>query len=314
MAEAESGTRIKYALHHATWDVEAADVAELKRTAQRVPPADYEPHMDGNLFCPGCFTNVVRTPKDKPLFVNGRKACFAHLPSNKHVPCDLRSTKPEGKLYATEELAKQAIAQEDLVVVSGFLKDPPDSRDLQAGTYDQSQVEDVAGPLAEVPIARHRGDTFQLPTRLSTVHSICRRFDINLYRYYFFPGASAAVRLLDALVDVSTVETTVDTPQLYFGEIIHSHNAGRTPKPSNVRMTGLRSHPSVKDFYLKDIDAVQAEKGIGDDSKGRIVLFWGAIKVNGIGLCAERLGWGEYALLPARYNSLLVGPASAGAA
>lgn len=305
MAETDSASRIKHGLYHATWNPRSADVADLKLNARRVPPAEYEPHMDGRLFCPGCFTNIVRTPKDKLLFANGRKACFAHLPSNRHIQCDLRSKKPEGKLFATEELAKQAIADEDLVVVSGFMKAPPDSSDLKGGVYDQTPIEDMAGPLSDVPIARHRGGNFTLPTRLSTVNSICRRFDVNLYRYYFFPGASAAVRLIDAITDVTTVEDTVDSPRLYYGEIVQSFNAGRNPKPSNLRMTELRCHASVKDFYLKDRDGVQSEKGIGDDSVGRIVLFWGVITASGIGLCVERLGWGEYALLPARYDSLL---------
>jgi hypothetical protein len=71
-------------------------------------------------------------------------------------------------------------------------------------------------------------------------------------------------------------------------------------------MTALKCHPSVKDFYLKDIDGAQAEKGISDNSIGRVVLMWGAITENGIGLCIARPGWGEYALLPAKYNQLLV--------
>jgi hypothetical protein len=62
-------------------------------------------------------------------------------------------------------------------------------------------------------------------------------------------------------------------------------------------MTELRCHKNIKDFYLKAIDSEQTEKGIGDQSKERIVLFWGKITWSGIGLCIERPKWGEYVLV-----------------
>lgn len=115
------------------------------------------------------------------------------------------------------------------------------------------------------------------------------------------------MRLVNVLTAISDVVDVNDTPALYWGEIKRSFNAGKTPKPSNLRMTALRCHESVKDFYLKDLDSSQSKKGISDASVGRIVIFWGRITVNGIGLCVERPGWGEYALLPAKYDALLLG-------
>ena len=56
---------------------------------------------------------------------------------------------------------------------------------------------------------------------------------------------------------------------------------------------------------MKDIDASQQSKGIDDGSTGRAILFWGPIKQSGVGLCFARLGWGEYALLPTKYEPLL---------
>lgn len=300
----DANSRIKYALHSRTWDPHVDSHSELRRDATHVVASDYVDSMHGYLYCPGCYTSLTRTPRDKPYFANGRRACFAHLPTNRNVPCDLRSSKPEGKLYLTEEEAAQAVSREDLVIVGSFMRDKPEAL-IQSGEYDQTPVEDIAGPIADVPIARHRGKTFRLPTRISTVSSLCRRFDENLYRYYVLPGSSAAVRLVDALTDVATVTDPNPTPALYFGEIVSSFNPGRPPKPTNTRMTALRCHPSVKDFHIKVKDQLQAEKGISDTSRGRIVLFWGTVTVSGIGLAAERLQWGEFALLPTKYDSLL---------
>ena len=298
-------SRIKYALHHSHWTYGEDLSAQLKAEATRVLVSEYTHSMDGKLFCPVCFTHMTRAPKEKNLFSNGRKACFAHLPRYANVECDLRSTKPEGKRYATEEEALEAIARDELVVVSAFQSEAPNSAGLNSGIYDQSLVEDSAGPDSEVAIGRHRGDKFRVPTRISTITAICRSFDTNLYRYYVFPGSTTAVRLIDALVDIASLGQPDDVPRLYFGRITSTNNAGINPKPTNTRMTWLKHHPDVKDFCLKDVDWVQRDRGIDDQSKGRTVVIWGKVTESGIGLCINRPGWGGYALLPEKYDSLL---------
>ena len=306
MSESDgSNNRIKYAYFLHGWCPKTGSKSVLASTARKVLVSEYEPRMDQHLFCPGCFTNLVRIPKDKAVFSNGRKACFAHIPTYRSVLCDLRSTKPEGKHYVDEEQAKQAIEDHELVVVSSFLDTPPDASELKSGVYEQTPVEDLDGPISNVPIARHTGETFHLPTKISTVNSLCRNFDYNLYRYYVFPGQRAATRLVDALVNIRNVTETTDTPRLYYERIRHSFNAGRSPKPSNLRMTELFASGAVKDFYLKDVDSIQTEKGISDTSVNRIVLIWGVVTWNGIGLCINRPKWGEYALLPSKYDALL---------
>lgn len=306
MAKDDDKSRIKYALYSTTWDTEKSAPAELRKTATIVPPAEYTEAMYGYIYCPACSTGLTRTPRDKLFFANGRRACFAHLPSNRLVPCDLRSTKPEDKLYLDEEEAAQAIANEELVVVSSFLEEQPEAPS-SSGEYDQTPIEDLTGPVSEIPIARHRGKTFALPTRVATVASICRQFDKNLFRYYVLPAATTATRLIDALNDVTTVTEPTDTPALYYGKVISSRNVGLNPKPTNIRMTALRCNPRVKDFNIKVQDYLQTEKGISDQSAGRFLIFWGRVSVSGIGLGVERLKWGEFALLPAKYESLLAG-------
>lgn len=297
--------RIKYALYLDGWTYEDGDVLELLGKAQKVPPSDFQQSMLGGLFCPGCKTSLSRSPKDKPHFSNSRKACFIHLPSYSHIECDLRTPKPDGMKYLTEELALQAIADEQLTIVSAFLTEAPEQKVVSGEPYSQSAVEDTQGAISEIPISRHNGQSFKLPSKITTVMGICRKFDVNLYRYYVFPGEVTASRLISSLTSVTEIKTINDIPRLYWGEIISSRNAGIDPKPSNLRMTKLRCNDGVIDFCLKAIDAQQAEKGINDQSVGRIVLFWGKVTQSGIGLCVEKPAWGEFALLPSKYDHLL---------
>ena len=60
-----------------------------------------------------------------------------------------------------------------------------------------------------------------------------------------------------------------------------------------------------KDFCLKTSNEQNKEHGIGPDSIGRIVIAYGKITENGAGLCLEKLGWGEFALLPSKYEHLI---------
>ena len=59
------------------------------------------------------------------------------------------------------------------------------------------------------------------------------------------------------------------------------------------------------DFSLKVSDELQREKGIDDNAVGRVVLVYGNVTTNGIGLCIGGVGWGEFALLPSKYERLL---------
>ncbi|HCT41328.1 MAG TPA: hypothetical protein DF427_09230 [Moraxellaceae bacterium] len=305
MSQEESNRRIKYALHSHGWSYEEGEKSFLQKHSLKVIPSEYIHDMEGNIFCPACFTNLIRVPKNKEHSSNGRAAYFAHIKKYKNVKCDLRSSKPEGKRFDTYEEAQKAIDDENLVIVSGFLEDKPEALGNGEAEYNETPVEDKKGPISNVPIGRHNGESFKLPSKITTVAGICRNFDENLYKYYYFPGHQHAIRLLDLLKSIDRVEVEDEKPQLYYGTIVKSYNAGQNPKPSNIRMTELLCHENVHDFFLKATDQISQEKGISDDSKGRIVLMYGKVTGSGIGLCIERLKWGEFALLPEKYNSLL---------
>ena len=185
------------------------------------------------------------------------------------------------------------------------MQDRPSKHDGTAEPYGQSAVEDEDGPDATIPIGRHRGEEFSLPSKITTIGGLCRRFDANLYKYFVLPNTDVARKLSDVLIDIATVTDECDVPRLYYGIILRSRNAGQNPKPSNIRMTRLRAHPNVPDFTIKVQASDQEEKGINDESAGRIVLFWGEITASGIGLAVSRLAWGEFALLPEKYQKLL---------
>ncbi|WP_313139655.1 hypothetical protein [Stenotrophomonas sp.] len=296
--------RIKFAYHDANWEFDTGDPDALRTPTKIVVAADVTDEMENHLFCPECCTNLTKSPKNRQRFKNGRVACFVHWPSYRHVKCGLRSTKPDGMNFATEEAATQALDRGDLVLVHQFMTQqlhPPET----SGTYNQTPVEDIDGPQANFPIARHRGQTVRLPTRISSVQTLCRRLDENLYRHYQLPGNSNPQQLHDLLTPVSGITGEDDRPKLYYGKIMSSSVMSANPQPHHLRMTKLECGSQIVDFYLKQNNASQESKGIGTDKVGRYVLFWSGITANGIGYCAEQLGWGEFALVPDLYTRLL---------
>ncbi len=300
-----SNNRIKHALYDPNWIYDGANRVRPKE-AETVLPGEYTKDMAEGLYCPECFTPISRSPKDKDRFSNGRACCFMHRQAYRKIPCSLRTPLADGMRYLTEEDAKQAIASDQLAIIDSFMHDRPSKPDGDAEPYGQSAVEDEDGPIAAIPIGRHRGEKFALPSKITTVWGLCRRFDVNLYKYFVLPNADVARKLTDILIDVSTVTDECEVPRLYYGTILRSWNAGQHPKPTNIRMTRLQPHPDVADFTIKVQAWKQEEKGITDESTGRVVLFWGKITANGIGLAASGLQWGEFALLPEKHQKLLI--------
>jgi len=297
-------SRIKYAYYLAGW-VYGSSKSQLRQNAQKVIPSEYQKNMDGSLFCPECCTPLTRSPKEKDTFSNGRKACFVHYSKYSNVKCDLRTNKPEGNKFVDEEDVKEAIENELLVVVSGFMENEPQEPEITEDDYSQSQVDNIDGPETLVPLARHTNGSMSVPSKVTTIRGICRNFDENLYKYFHFPHQQHPLRLIDILIPVQHVLHANEFPKIYYGKIIHSYNAGQIPRPSNIRMTELLSHNSIHDFFFKQIEREAAKKGISDTSEGRYIIMYGKVEDSGMGLCIQHLNWGEFALLPEKYNSLL---------
>lgn len=97
-----------------------------------------------------------------------------------------------------------------------------------------------------------------------------------------------------------------DIPKLYYGRILSTKHLGEYQRPDNIRMTYLKNNQSgAQDFCLKLKDKYQKSHGITDSSVGRILVVYGKVSDNGTGLCFKGLGWGEFALLPQKYENLL---------
>ncbi|PNI01384.1 hypothetical protein [Vibrio diazotrophicus] len=303
----ELNRRIVHALYLDDWQYEGGNRATLLRSSVRVKPDEYEVEMRDHIFCPECFTNLIRVPQDKDHTTSSMEAHFRHLGRYSGVKCHLRSgKKAPGKKYTSFESVTQAIDNEELVIVSGFMKDKPEQRPVGTPTpFDEAQIEDIDGPEAETPLGVHDGETFKVPSKITSLRGICRDFDKNYYRYYFLPGYQHAIALTSLLHNVADVTEEDTKPKLYFAKLRNSVHHGNPPKDSNIRMTYLDKSPAVKDFCIKTPHWLQHEHGIGDNTEGRYVLIYGKVTENGIGLCFEDLGWGELALVPEKYNYLI---------
>lgn len=297
--------RIRFSLYLEGWDYESGDKKYLRNNAVETMPTEYTSEMKGHIFCPECCVGLFRSPEDKDYDSKGRKAFYAHR--RIHSPeCSLRVKKAEGKKFENEELAKQAIENEELVIVKSFMKKKPVPTAIDGpAEYQGNPIEDEDGGLSQIPIGRHNGEEFKLPSRITTIRGLCRNFDKNLHRYLCLPNHRSAYTLQDLLIDIAAVKETCDTPKLYFGKVTNSWNCGKTPK--NIRQTMLQYSRTgeYKDFCLKATDEDSQEHGINDDATGKIVIVFGKVTESGIGLCIERLGWGEFAVLPDKYAHLL---------
>lgn len=295
MAEA----MIKYGLFLEGWNYEEGDVIRLLREGKKVLPEEFDHNaMEGKLFCPVCHTTLTRRPLVEAYARNRKKAFFAHLPKYKDVECNQRTPSVAGHRFETEELARQAIEDGELVVIAGFLNQVQEARGL-AQPYAAGPVEDPEGPDTEVAIARHIGQEFMVPGRNRTVAGICRRLDENLRKYYLLPGSNVPRLLSDALISATTITGEDEEPKLYFGKIkrVFPH----------VHQTDIevKNNPKIVDFHVIGRLREVAEKGFHGKSAGQYVLFWGPIVGYGTGYARKFPSWGEYALVPPAYTHLL---------
>lgn len=294
---------MEYAWFNAEWEYDKSNIGELRAYHQSITVEEFMPEMEGQVFCPLCFTPLSRSPRDKALFTNGRSAHFRHHPSYREVGCPNRSIRAEGLRFETEEDARRAIENDQLAVIHGFLQDKPEANDAKKEAYDHSAVEDANGPASTLPISRYRGESFSVPSKFTSVRGICREFDRNIEKYFVLPERYNPQRLRDLLISVEKVKATNPTPSLYYGKITAVNEFGGY---NGTRMVSL-SYPGGEfpDFCFKQSNGSCDEHGVNKDSVGRYLIMYGPIEMNGVGLCVKHVAWGEFAILPKQYQHLL---------
>ncbi|PHN61964.1 hypothetical protein [Pseudomonas viridiflava] len=297
--------RIKHALHHAAWVWGKDSSPALKAAGTPVVPTEYLAEMKHHIFCPECCCPLYRSPEEEDANKRGRNAYFGHRRGIK-TECSLRTKPGVGKRYDNEEDASQAVINGELVIVESFMQEKPASPDTQQSIYDDTRVEDVDGEPTEIPIARHVGRKFTLPSKITSVAGLCRNFDKNYYKYYFFPGAQHAILLMDAIRKPAQQTDVTNGPIFLAGRITHVSDFGKG-RSHNVRFVYLKfdSDRGYKDFTLKMTVGEGNDHKIDKHAVGRVVLAWGEIKQNGVGLSIDFPKWGEVALLPVKYESLV---------
>lgn len=73
---AKAKRRIPFAYYKEAWNPKNGNPDELCAMAEKIIPTEYHSDMDGKIFCPACFTNLNRVPKEKELFSNQRESFF----------------------------------------------------------------------------------------------------------------------------------------------------------------------------------------------------------------------------------------------
>jgi hypothetical protein len=300
----EKNHRIAFAYFHEEWVFQRDSKDDLINDAEKITPDEYRQEMKGAIFCPECTTSLSRAPEDSNLFSNARTAHFRHKKKFKHVYCSLRVSRAAGLRYETEEEVRRAVQNESLVLIGGWAAAPPeidDGEDLGGQEFNQTQIVDPDGPETEIPLGRHTGKTVLLPTKISSVLSICRNFDKNIHRAFYFPDSQYALHLRDALYDVRRLKEG-DLPQranLYFGKIVRYQRL----TARNVIYLQVENFPELKIYTWPRFDE---RKKIDQGSIGRTMLIYCVLSEQDEGLprCKTEQ-WGQYSLLPEQYEKYL---------
>ncbi|MFL0809346.1 MAG: hypothetical protein K6L76_02925 [Agarilytica sp.] len=299
--------KIREALYLHGWDHRTGVKHHLLAKARRVTPSECEPEMYGHIFCPACKSPISRSPRIGNTDSKGRAAYFRHtIPKQLGVHCPIRA--PRSKTFETFKDAQTAIDNQSLVIVDSFVQKRPERVQDEDGNEVEPIPEDQAGPLAARAVSATKGETYQLPSVITTVEGICRNFGDNLYKNYLLPGQRYAFMLTSLLHDIRDVQEEDDRPKLYFGVIKYTNVGSDNPRGSSCCAIYFEHHKSFRDFILRsDIDTCNAKRIRYDrNNDGRIVLAYGVVREKGIGLAFERVRWGEFTLLPERYNDLLL--------
>lgn len=292
--------RIPFAYYNRDFSHGSDTLAGLKVGAEYVTPEEYDSYMDNNIYCPSCMVPLLRVPEDYDVTTSNMTAHFRHKRGFSQIPCDLRTDTPKGKKYEGEESIRQAIEDGELAIISGWAKNPPEIREAGPDReFERGQIFDEEGEEVGIPRGRHDGETFKVPSIISSVYSLCRNFPENLARYYYFPNSQSPVLLQDALVAAIKATTeNIDAPYLYYG-VVRNVIALRY---RNIIKIDNEEFGRINLFTHKEHDE---KRNISKSVIGRTLLFHGHIEIVGGQPRIMIEEWGQYALLPSPYERIL---------
>ncbi|EEV5624428.1 hypothetical protein KV314_003118 [Escherichia coli] len=302
--------RIAYAYFDPVWDKSIHSTAQLVRTS--VGPLEYQEEMKDHLICPQCYEPLNRIPSESSITImtDGREALFRHYPNPNAPFCLLRSGAIIGKRYSSEEEAQKAVSDNDVIIISGFMQERPelvyrDNTDSSA-TPTEMYFESKNGVFVEIPISRHQGETFNLPSKITSVQALCTNFQENYYKEIFITtgtGLAHSYIFCDALKSISDIRSEQEEPGFYFGEIssIEQHTNHSTVW---LKLKGSCYYP---DFRVRIENNTAISRGITDENaKNRIIIFYAPISSVGMGYWTHILKWGEVGLLAEKHKDFLL--------
>lgn len=302
--------RIAYAYYDPDWIKGKHTLLALKRNT--IEPLAYSLDMKGYIFCPSCYENITRVPADpdKGMTRNEVPAYYKHLKDDNPPFCSLRCGPIQYKQYSSQEDAKKAVEDEELIVISGFLESRPSNNPKVDSKDDEmpvdSHFERKNGKEVSLPISRHHGESFKVPSQVTSVQSLCVNFDHNYYREIYLvseDGRAKRYRLCDSLKEINDITERSSEPAFYFGNFVRIE---RFSGHSNVWLK-IAQETSFKDFRIRITNDTADGRGFFNDKNlGRIVLFYSQVDKVGMGYITPQLGWGEVALLPTKYNDFLI--------
>ncbi|EKO3483264.1 hypothetical protein M0358_003377 [Vibrio fluvialis] len=299
--------RIVYAFYSENWFYGKGDLEKLKSCAEEVLPEAYKVEMKDKLFCPLCGTPLIRIPSNFEVTADNNTPHFRHGRTKKYPEsrtCVWRVKKPVGLRYKNEEEVSKAIENKELIVVSGWAKEPPSNNSVNPDetqpVFVKDFIEDPNGETTEIPIGRHKGKTFNAPSHISTVMALTRNFPDNLRKGFFFPNSQYAMLLSDQLYPSVKLDSKLPSKEtLFFGKI---SNYGRLTFRNFIEInTGKYI---LKIYTYPEYDE---RKKIDFTSIGRYILFSATLnwEVNNSIIQCKNLDWGAYSLLPREYDEYL---------
>lgn len=306
-----SSRKLVFAFYDPRWVRERDPIPLLAQIP--VTALEYEDLMQNKLYCPQCYESIIRVPCDqnKSTLSNGSEAYFRHVLNDNHPPCNLRSGPVIGRSYATEEEAKKAVEDEEFIVLTGLMQEKPENNPRADWDGEEESTEthfeDVNGRQVDLPIARHTGQNFRLPSKISSVQALVVNFLKNYYREIFFVKENNTVsRFLfcDILKDINLINDEVITPSFYYGvitgvDIWTGHNT------IWLRVT---NKSNLQDFRVKVKNEVATDRGWTKERiVGRVIVFYSTIRSVGTGYWTPAdLCWGEVAILPKKYDEFIL--------